>query len=140
MSIFAGICLIVMIVAVYGSKHSEHTKGNKILALVCAVLFVFSIGYSYHINNWNDNSSNWGNLDRYSKHVTSDIADVKKVYMYHGYLTMLVEQTGFNSDEADGPKTLSEVFKYAKKSPLSKKRITYISESGRWQWMVYCIL
>lgn len=121
MSIFAGICLIVMIVAVYGSKHSEHTKGNKILALLCAVLFVFSIGYSYHINNWNDNSSNWGNLDRYSKHVTSDIADVKKVYMYHGYLTMLVEQTGFNSDEADGPKTLSEVFKYAKKSPLSKK-------------------
>lgn len=101
-----------MIVAVYGSKHSEHTKGNKILALVCAVLFVFSIGYSYHINNWNANSSNWGNLDRYSKHVTSDIADVKKVYMYHGYLAMLVGQTGFDSGEADGPKTLSEVFKY----------------------------
>ena len=121
MSIFAGICLIGAIISAYGSKHSDYKKGNRILDIIFTILCIFSIGYSYHINNWSNGSSNWANINRYSKHVTSDIPDVKKVYMYHGYLTMLVEQTGFDSDEADGPKTLSEIFKYAKKSPLSKK-------------------
>lgn len=121
MSIFAGICLVFAIVALYGSKHSDHAKENKVLALICTILFIFSLGYSYHENDWSKGSSNWSNIDRYSEHVKSDIPDVKKVFMYHGYLAMLVGQTGFDSDEADGPKTMSQIFDYAKESSLSKK-------------------